>query len=660
MTGEEIANMIKKEHEYYIRFILLLLEAGIDLLREILEKALQKKGETLDQFLKSAEPALRNDRCLTQIQKDTLYPQNPQISSIKDFDITLLSHLLIKNLKAYIDNNEKQGVKDIRDLRNNYHAHAAEGKMNEATFRGEWNQLATIIRYTGNGLSPDVQKRHRDMIANIEKDQLDITAVAEQIKKLDQSIVFFQNIQTCLNGINKVQEEIVGAVEIVKTIAQNTDSTVKQIKESVQKSEVEMAGTHKDVLDTKEEVMQIKAMLVQSKEKRENQGRPTKDVNTVYGKLTIIADDQETVDKAEAVLLEASKNSIAKKEPSDINHKILQEKVTLAIEDIENKDVKVEDAKKGSIILEFKCLTLAAILELIDYYYSPSFKRRINEVAQALEDIIGKKICVKVVGIDRQSLQEVIIKMDKKDYEKVVQFELSCRGVDGLVHALEVFEEGKTVNSINELSNALSDAVGKPVTLHTSIDMNQMRKAINSIPDEHGYESQVSCTKGNDPLINPITTYQNMDLTQSGAKQDISEFESEDERIKNSRPSTYQQPSYRNLSFEADKDTKTSRTYKRLRSSEHGAPKSEYEETSYTQDYISRDLRTEGNIPTIIFEDEAGLTQSSARQNISDIESEDKLVKHLKSSTYKQPKKRKLLFKADEVAGPSGSCKYLP
>jgi hypothetical protein len=63
---------------------------------------------------------------------------------------------------------------------------------------------------------------------------------------------------------------------------------------------------------------------------------------------------------------------------------------------------------------------------------------------------------------------------------------MSCSGINGLLHALEVFAEGKAANSLNELSKALSKAVGKPVKLHTSMDMDQIKNAVQSIHDQLG------------------------------------------------------------------------------------------------------------------------------------------------------------------------------
>lgn len=57
---------------------------------------------------------------------------------------------------------------------------------------------------------------------------------------------------------------------------------------------------------------------------------------------------------------------------------------------------------------------------------------------------------------------------------------MSCTGLEGLLHAWDVFEEGAASNSLNELSKTLSEVIGKTVRLETSIDVEQMKKAIQA------------------------------------------------------------------------------------------------------------------------------------------------------------------------------------
>lgn len=214
--------MITPEHEYYIRFILLLLQGGTGVLRDIFNKALQQKNKTLHQFLSAVKPAIKTSRKLTQVQKDTLCPLPPLCVSIENFDITLLSFLIINYLLTCINHQEAQAVEDIRDLRNEYNAHAKEATMDRQTFTREWNRLVTNITTIGIGMSPEVQKQHRDIIQSIEKDQLDVTSALEEIKKLDQSRVFFENIQ-------HTQERLVVAVDSVLIAAQNTAVAVADV-----------------------------------------------------------------------------------------------------------------------------------------------------------------------------------------------------------------------------------------------------------------------------------------------------------------------------------------------------------------------------------------------------------------------------------------------
>lgn len=231
VDGDVTSSKIIQEHIYYNCFTRLLLQAGTDLLREITDTALKKKGQTLFQFLNSVRPALLNDRHLTKGEKDTLYPENPQVASINDFDITLLSYLLSHYLYQFIDTNEIKGVYEIRDLRNK-HVHRIESKMDVATFTREWNQLATVIKDTGKGLPFDVQQRLRYTVASIENEQL----IVDDIGNIDKGLL--SDVQ---QSFKKHHDAI---DEHLKTIDHNTVKETEKI--IIQESEVAIADAHPD------------------------------------------------------------------------------------------------------------------------------------------------------------------------------------------------------------------------------------------------------------------------------------------------------------------------------------------------------------------------------------------------------------------------------
>lgn len=133
-------------------------------------------------------------------------------------------------------------------------------------------------------------------------------------------------------------------------------------------------------------------------------------VLAVRGRLLLAADEQETVDYAEHVLLKASKDSIENC-PTETNQQV-REIVDKFIEDIEKLDIKVEKVSEGSILFDFKCSSLSALLDLIDYFNGSKFQARLQNIAEALENITGKQINVSGL-LDVQSFQDVITKLRK-------------------------------------------------------------------------------------------------------------------------------------------------------------------------------------------------------------------------------------------------------
>lgn len=135
-------------------------------------------------------------------------------------------------------------------------------------------------------------------------------------------------------------------------------------------------------------------------------------VPELLGRARVSPGDQATQESVVDSLAEACRRYNENSMPSNA----VEEEMYRLCEEVENANVKIEKISSGSIIFEFKCFSLNAILELLDYVHSSRFQKRLNQVAKGFQDYKGNAICITAEGIDIQSIQNVIKYLRKEFY----------------------------------------------------------------------------------------------------------------------------------------------------------------------------------------------------------------------------------------------------
>lgn len=157
------------------------------------------------------------------------------------------------------------------------------------------------------------------------------------------------------------------------------------------------------------------------------------------------------------------------------------EKIRGLINEISHKPEPVIDGKTFTsmwteLVLVIK--TLGYGMSLDDSQYYDNIIRSITNVELDLSVTLGEiKSLVKNYQEDVENLYQNIKKLEilhRENYSKLeddssVRLIVSCNGAKGMEHVLSLFENGSACNSLNGLSAALSDIVGKPVRLDSSI-----------------------------------------------------------------------------------------------------------------------------------------------------------------------------------------------
>ncbi|XP_060602656.1 uncharacterized protein LOC132755758 isoform X2 [Ruditapes philippinarum] len=425
------------ETAYYIRFVLLLIKGGTRVLRNLLLMCLEKKKITLEHFLRSYKKIIQASQYVKREQMEILYPDPPKTSDIREWDIQLLCFILIEYFKGELNTPEELAVKKIREMRNDFYAHYAKACIDRNTYYSLWSELSLIMTTIGAKMPEYEKEKNDNLISKLCSTKLDMNSATMEIRNLNDSDEFINKIKQCLNNVFGMN------LHIIK-------QDLTEIKDA------------------------LNSLIVLRKEETSEQ-KHAKIVNTVYGAVHVYARTQNIVEKAEAQLLAASNQSTDGTEVTA--NKELSENFNKLKEDIEETGVNLTRGDRGSIIFTFESHSAHALLKLIEFFESTRMKTHLQDISKNLQNILGEKINL-TAYILRDSLFEALRQMKCQTHEGTVWFNMKCTGIEGLQHALTMFEEGGASNYLNKMSEILTHSIGETITLETSIDIEHLQRVI--------------------------------------------------------------------------------------------------------------------------------------------------------------------------------------
>ncbi|XP_053384480.1 uncharacterized protein LOC123536304 isoform X2 [Mercenaria mercenaria] len=95
---------------------------------------------------------------------------------------------------------------------------------------------------------------------------------------------------------------------------------------------------------------------------------------------------------------------------------ILQTSIRLCIEkikgDVRQMGPEVENDSTGSIMFKFTCFSVTSLIYLVDYFSGPILQRRLQDITEALEDIVDDIVTIQIC-VTPENYGEIIKKLDK-------------------------------------------------------------------------------------------------------------------------------------------------------------------------------------------------------------------------------------------------------
>ena len=194
--------MLKLENEYYIRLILLLVKGGTFILRKTVNKGLEKRKESLDDFLKKLEDEVSKSEEISKTQRDCFYPPSQHSSDISKWDISMLSYIAL-NLGSAISGPEKIAIKKIKVKMKTICEHSADATFEKEMFSSEWTELSLMFETLSKKISDNDKQEMTDLIATLSREELDIYNAIEELKHVEMRDEFSKCIQESLSHLQK-------------------------------------------------------------------------------------------------------------------------------------------------------------------------------------------------------------------------------------------------------------------------------------------------------------------------------------------------------------------------------------------------------------------------------------------------------------------------
>lgn len=177
--------MLSQENVNFIRYVLLLLKVGTELLGKIMQISLNKETKTIDQLLTApgTESKVCGYRYMTNGMKLMLYPPQAEKRNVAKWDIALLSFIILEFLKTNLNTLETAALEKIRGLMEEI-SHKPEPVIDGKTFTSMWTELLLVIKTLGYGLSVEDSQYYDDIIRSITNVELDLSDAIGEIKSL--------------------------------------------------------------------------------------------------------------------------------------------------------------------------------------------------------------------------------------------------------------------------------------------------------------------------------------------------------------------------------------------------------------------------------------------------------------------------------------------
>ncbi|XP_060558595.1 uncharacterized protein LOC132718913 [Ruditapes philippinarum] len=351
--------------EFLFRLQILIIDGGLLVLRNLLDRSLTSQRITLSACLNQEKPTithLKRRGVITQVQYDVLFPAGGNVPTSSDLDITLIICLL-RNLKCFglnkkfdwsatpapTDVSKEADICRLKVFRNKISHISTTTAIQQNEFTAWWNDIELIlVRRSTSALN--IQQT----IAEFKTCPLDLEEerrIQKEIKKwkdyeddvdrLKQEMtVMKENVTDAKEDLEDVKVNVTDVKKDLEDIKENNTAVNKDLQDIKQK----VTEVKKDFKDVKANVTDVKKNLEDVKENDTAVKRDLEDIKANVTNVTKGLEDIKENDTAVKRNLESIKENVieVKKDFEDA-----KENDTAMKRDIEDIKENVTDLKRN-------------------------------------------------------------------------------------------------------------------------------------------------------------------------------------------------------------------------------------------------------------------------------------------------------------------------
>ncbi|XP_053382777.1 uncharacterized protein LOC128549655 [Mercenaria mercenaria] len=514
--------MASNGNERYLRYILLLGEGVLLVLRGIVQREVHRTGLTLDAIL-----TIPNNRgqiesnCHSETQRLHLFPSTSTVNSdIETWDISLLTLVIQRVFWSNLSRDERVRISYLRDSRNEYQGHPPQMSMEDTEYTTRAADLTTILQDLASGMDQQTRDKLTRIINDSNAVQFDFHTAIQNLQHLyefredmlRELETKFHDVNTKLDTIqdessdHKKMTRDMGTLQghmhddllDIKSLAEENNRTATSLSKTLDNVKETVSSSRERDEQQQETLRHIEQMMT---ELMSHQGDRHLQ-HDIDANININSERPENANEAQDIIVTNINDILKEIRPDAMEDRDLAEGITQRVNELitryEGSDYEltkallelikdiirhghIQQVKKGSIKLTVRFTSYRGLQSFVQYLNSEQFQDRLNDISRALKNRTGHVVTLSAY-IAQESLYDLLRHLEEEckslKCTRSVVLPVQCKGIMDLNHIWKLLQTGGADRHMDRLSEILTKIVGRKVTLTTSVDLKQFELAL--------------------------------------------------------------------------------------------------------------------------------------------------------------------------------------
>ncbi|XP_060587770.1 uncharacterized protein LOC132743253 [Ruditapes philippinarum] len=379
--------MASLDEERYLRYLWLLGEGGLFVLRGVVFREATKSGSTLDTLLHNGR-AQFND--VLKEQQNRLFPTPTTVNAdINTWDMTLIFVVLKRLFWKGLSLSESAYLKSLKTYRNAFQGHPTQLSMNASDYSSNRQLLEQALRQIASGINGIVEIEN--IIKRTATGRIDSDFIFTFIKEIyDFKTSFLSAMEDMVHCVNEKVSSIQGNQEII--LRKLTDLQNKHLRKTKYKYSRELRIIIQAECDTEEKQRKANDLLFEF-------------VEIIYSDTAIRSDEIRRI---------ITQRVEWYGEPT---LQLLDDLIEW-FSDIEDLSDGVGKPLIGSIILPISCSSVTGILTLLKYMDDSQSKQCLSKISSTVS-VLLRFPCSLSWKVEPMSLRSALSSSCKYSIEKM-------------------------------------------------------------------------------------------------------------------------------------------------------------------------------------------------------------------------------------------------